>query len=283
MSRRPKVFITSAGSAASLTLDLANELKAHDVDVSYDDYSLDVGRGFSAALFHAVKSTNYVILIITPDVSQRHWLREELEYTLATSFRQRDVIIIPVLIGGVRVPPVLAQRTRFQISNRRDPYREIKRLVDYIQCIDRINFQLIDPPAFEGLVYKLLHKIRFKEIDSSSYFDRGYDIKAITEHTDPFGGKIVHNWIFEIKHYRHERADIGALRQLSAYLADSPPGTQGVLINSGQLTSAAQEWIDHVRSPKRGALRIIDGPALLDLVARHTDLVDQFFGKGDIP
>jgi restriction endonuclease len=85
-------------------------------------------------------------------------------------------------------------------------------------------------------------------------------------------------WLAEAKLYRHSRVSIGALRQALGVLSNSPEATMALVVTSGNITSEARSFLVEAKFESR--IRVIEGPELTNLVARHPALIERYFPHG---
>jgi restriction endonuclease Mrr len=135
------------------------------------------------------------------------------------------------------------------------------------------------PERFERLVADLLVEMGFTlEAHGRTARDRGYDFTAVRKSSAPSGGEKSETWLVEVKLYSNSRVSITALRQAVAVLAASSEADKGLVVTSGNITSEGRKFLEESGYASR--IRIIEGPELTNLIARHPALIERYFHGG---
>ena len=94
-----KVFISYSRKDIDFARKLAGDLESAGYDVWWDITDLRGGDDWVRVIPEAIKSSQYVIVVLTPDSIESDWVRKE--YTQALSLRKK---IIPVMLVPCSVP-----------------------------------------------------------------------------------------------------------------------------------------------------------------------------------
>jgi len=245
------------------------------------DFPVVPGAYITVAIERAISSSDYFILLLSPNSVRRKWFEQELSTALVHELTARDLIIIPVLISDIdinAIPPAL--RSIQWLDLRRDPEKRIDLLVEQIASASKIDFSSIDGKAFEELIAELLKRLGFTSIQ---YPKRTItwqpDLIAEFSSHDPFCVRTKENWLIEIKLYKDEKADLRSLHQLTIYALGFPERCRVLLITTSQLTSAAKKWLQVFQQEENIQVRVIEGPELKRLLLRFPDLVKRYFAE----
>ncbi|VVS94666.1 restriction endonuclease [Desulfoluna spongiiphila] len=286
-----RIFISSPHSEQRLAQELAMRLHNEGLSTIVDSFESQLADEWLHHVLYSVESSDVVLLLIPDDDYERKWVRREFNKNLRHKLKSRNILVIQVYLGRKKFFTVSNDQIAFSLE--KDDYRHsqslytdksISKLVTYLANLPKVNFEFISPFDFEELIVALLKKLRFFDIEhQNKNRDFGFDILAKTKVRNPFGGVGQISWAIEIKYHKNSRADISSLHQLSYYLEDQPIDVNGVLITNGQLTSTAQEWLEHNEQKKRTSITIVDGIKLKQLILKYPVLVDEFFGRrGDL-
>lgn len=131
----------------------------------------------------------------------------------------------------------------------------------------------------EQLVGELLKALGFVDVISCGTLgtpDNGFDIQAIYP-SESSVGEIQQLWIVQVKHMQTSRVSTDALRTLSAVLKRQK-ADKALLVTSGNLTSAAKEYISGFNSVSKDRIEIWDRDKLIDLISQFPDIQRRYEG-----
>ena len=276
---RRQIFLSYAAADHDIARAIATELRRNGLRVWFAEYELKVGDSLANKITGAISSSDYLVVLLSPQSVKSRWVQRELNAAFARDLSSRDITLIPVLISDCDVPSFLEHRVLIDL--RANFQAGISKLVQKIGIAPNIDFSLLTPKQFERLVADLFSSSGFSDLQfESPVGDRRVDIVAKYTATDPLGGTREEIWLVEVKFYRKERADIQALQQLMAYLVKLPEKYRGVLVTNSQLTSVANTWLETARITTRQDIRIIDGTELRRLLLKHSDVAAKYFTRG---
>lgn len=276
---KKQVFLSYAFADREVAHNIANKLQQHGCwRIWLVDCEFKVGDSFAEKIGDAISSSDYLIVLLSPNSVKSRWVRKELDSAFARELASRDITLLPVMIADCEVPPFLAQRVLIDL--RTDYTSGISRLVQQIGLAPKIDFSRLTPQQFETLVADLFKSAGFSEVQLEVPMrDRRVDIVAKYTAKDPLGGIREEVWLVEVKFYRKERADLQALHQLVGYLVTLPEQYRGVLVTNSQLTSAARAWLEEARKSGHHDIRIVDGTEMRRLLLNYPDIVDKYFPR----
>ena len=278
----PKLFISYAFDDRPIAHRIVQRLRARGADVWSDQFELQPGNSIVEAVRDAVRSSDYILVLLSPRSVKSAWVQNELSSAYALDLEARGIGILPVVVEHCPVPPLLAQRQWIDLSDDFDA--GVDRLSEWIRGIPVVDFSRLDSRLFETLVADLLRQLNFVAVRQETVvevaqgFSLKVDIKAEREATDPFGKAQPETWLVETKFYRDERASLSILRQIVAYAQMLPPqGFHLLLVTDSQLTPAARQYLAQASGASN--VTVIEGPQLKRLVLSHEQLVEKYFAS----
>jgi len=278
-SLQPKVFLSYAKEDRYVAIRIAEALKARGVNV-WNDSSILLDNSFSRSLNELISASDYLIVLISPHSQNSEWVMYELTAGVRKELTARDITILPVLLADTEIPYFL--RNYQYLDCRADVEHGIEQLVDQISAAPEIDFLQLTPETFEFLVADLLTKLNFQDVRRPPRLtEAGYDFKADYAQTDPFGLTTTETWLVECKLYHRARADLNSISRFLFHLSLIEINSHGLLVTNGQLTSAAKEHIENLKSKVGKGIRVIEGPELKRLLIKHKDLVRKYFLKDE--
>lgn len=277
MSRLPRIFLSYSYTDEQQAITIINEFNANGLEVIGDKSDYSFGEIVGEKVSNSLEKGDVFVLLLSSHLRRSKWFLYELESFINKKLNPRDIMVIPVILSSVKTPEFLSHLVNFNM--KRNFQTELRNLVFYLKQIRYIDFEFLDYSQFEQLIFRLLKRLKFRNISTiSSKIDYGYDFEAVSKHKDPFGNYVELKWIISVKFYKQSRADITSLRQISQIIDSSPSEYNGVIITNGQLTSSAKDWLNNNNIKSKINITIIDGIKLKQLILRYPDLVNEFFG-----
>ena len=102
-----KVFISHASKDTALAKRVAAVLKKSGLEV-WDDQKIMPGENWAERVAEALRESEAMVVLLTPEALQSKWVRRDIEYAL--SEKRYSKRLIPVL-----VPPVAEESERMEI------------------------------------------------------------------------------------------------------------------------------------------------------------------------
>lgn len=123
-----KVFISYSRKDTDFVRKLAGDLEKAGYDVWWDLSDLRGGDDWVNTIPAAIASSQYVIVVLTPDATESEWVRKE--YTQALSLRRK---IIPILLKPGNVPFALntINFVNFTSGEYEDRFKELLSALDF--------------------------------------------------------------------------------------------------------------------------------------------------------
>lgn len=93
-----KVFISHAEQDVALAKKVATVLTKAGLEV-WDDQKILPGENWAERVAEALRESEAMVVLLTPDALQSNWVRHDIEYALSEKrYRKR---LIPVLVSSV--------------------------------------------------------------------------------------------------------------------------------------------------------------------------------------
>ena len=274
----PSVFISYASSDKPSARFIADALRKSGIATWFDEWEIRVGDSFVKRIEAAAKSSDYILLLLSPAAVDSYWVQTEINFALSRELKERAIRLVPVLVADCEIP--LALRDRVWLDMRgNDREIGIRRLVEQLSAVPAVRFSDLTPKIFEHLVGDLLVELGFSvEVHKGPGPDLGFDFTAVYKSHDPFGVEKTDTWLVEVKLYSNSRVSIGVLQKAVALLADSREAAMGLVVTSGNITSEARRFL--AESAYGNRVRVIEGPELTNLIARYPSLIERYFPHG---
>ena len=278
-----RVFLSFPASELHTARRLADSISIAGIQPVLDTYEIEKSEEILSHLLFSAASSDFVLLLMpTESRMALRWRQKGFSEGIRSKLKSRKISVIPVFVGRRLFSLASSDAVSFTLERRYAgesvSQSSIDRIASYLSNLPRVKFDRLSPSEFEHLVIALLEKLKFFDIEPSQGPHYGFDIQAKTHTRNPFGGVGSTLWLIETKFHKNARADIQSLQQLSHGLEQRPVGVNGVLITNGQLTSTAREWVESNEKSKRTSITIVDGTQLRELVLKHPDVVERFFG-----
>lgn len=268
---RPTVFLTFSQKDRMVAQLL--QLKLRDAGVNaWSDEHFDYGADWKLALDARLRTSDYVLLLVSQAALNSSYFREEYATALMLrEFSDRSITVIPILLEDVDLPPALSTIQHLNFSS--DLQSGVDDLVARLSASIDIDFATLSFQDFENLVADLLDDIGFSIEREPTVDGFHFDFAATYPSTDPFGGPTDNRWLIEVKHRSSGRVTVETIRQVASTwhsLRDRSSFAQMALITSGQITSAARELINSA------PIRLIEGVELRRILLTRPHLIRKY-------
>ncbi len=264
------VFLSYAHEDKAMAQLLAVRLQDSGVRVWLDTH-LEPGVRWQDIVDSKLRTSDYFIALISnASLQSKHFHNEVLRQEFVRELSDRMISIIPVVLDDVEVPSSL--RGLLHLDFRRDLKVGIDKLVAALAPTIDIDFSVLSPVQFEGLIADLLANLGFEVEREVTFEGCPFDFRVPVTRTDPFGLNFVEHWLIEVKHYSTGRLS-AALVAKYAHLALTArdQNTRIALVTSSQVTSAARELVQNA------SLRLIEGIELKRILLGKPELARKHF------
>ena len=275
----PNAFISYSHHDAAIADRIARQLTEANIRIFQDKISLEQGASISKAIRSELAASDYLILLLSPDAIQSHWLMHELEYAIEKDWRERAITVIPVKIRPCKVPTYIASWSLIDATRNLDS--AINMLIEILRVAPNVSFDRFSPSEFEKFIYDFLKEFKFRKIQPARGFqDYDYDFIAIYDDKDPFGRKESVEWLIEVKVHRN-RTDLSSLHSFAGTLSLKGESARGLFITSSQLTSSAREWLEQTQRTGGPKISVLEGTELRRLVLFKKRLINKYFSSNE--
>jgi hypothetical protein len=269
-----RVFVSYSHSDRPVAEEIARALENESISVSFDSWDLKMGDSIIHRIREELSTSDFLIVLLSPESVASRWVREEVDIALSTELRQRSITVVPAILRDCELPSGLL--SYLPVDLRQNRAGGIAQLVDRISLARDIDFNQLDPRRFEQLVAEIFQAEGYTVQLTSTTQDGGRDLVLKLPGTEIDSSQT--SSFVQVKHYKEQRVTVETIRSAvgTAILA----GSKCVIVSSTQLTSAAQELVADVNRKGLIELEVIDGPGLERKVLQHPDLADRYFHKG---
>ena len=111
---------------------VAGDLTKAGFKVWLDQWQIPIGKSLANAVAEAIKSSRFLLVIMSPDYFQSAWTAQEWQYSLADEVSTNTIRLIPILYRDCEIPLVLR-------SKQWADFRDIDR---YASALDKLVFDL---------------------------------------------------------------------------------------------------------------------------------------------
>jgi hypothetical protein len=130
LSRQRRVFLSYAHADRDVARSIADALRGSGLHVWFAEWELSPGESIAERVDAALASSDVLVVLLSPASVASRWVAEELNAALLHEVRDRAIAVIPALIEGCDLPPILAGRPYVDLSS--DQKAGIRRLVSQL-------------------------------------------------------------------------------------------------------------------------------------------------------
>jgi hypothetical protein len=113
-----KLFICHSSKDKPFVRRLKKELTSFRLDVWVDENEIKVGDSIFSAIANALKQSDYVLLIISPNFGLSQWAQTELESAFGLEITHKTKKILPCLIKETELPLLISGRKYANFSKK---------------------------------------------------------------------------------------------------------------------------------------------------------------------
>lgn len=271
-----RVFVSHSVEDNFAAKRIAFALRAADFKVWFDEWELQPGESIATKVREGLRASDFLVVLLSPDSVNSHWVREEMGLALSGELRQRAITLFPVLLRDCEIPTTLRDITAFDLRDNRPGV--IEGLVEALQLAWDVDFARLSPRRFEELVAAVFQAEGYSVHQAMGTVDGGHDLLITRK-----GKKLPLSYAVQVKHYKERRASIETIRSAVGAALLAGGRTKALIVSSTQLTSAARELVEDINQNSGVELEVIDGPTLERKVIQHPSVVKRFFPRqGDL-
>jgi hypothetical protein len=106
----PSFFLCHSTKDKPFVRRLARRLKLEGVTVWLDEAEINVGDSLTEKIGSAIDKTDFVGVVLSQNSVNSTWVQRELQIAMQREFKERRIVVLPLLFEPVQVPPFLRDR-----------------------------------------------------------------------------------------------------------------------------------------------------------------------------
>jgi hypothetical protein len=124
------VFLSHSSRDNAFCERLALNLTEYDVRVWYDQWEIKVGDSLRGKIAAGIEANDYLAVVLSGASVESQWVQQELNAALARELREREVVVLPLLIEDCKMPTFLEDK---KYADFRTDYDEgLKQVLDRV-------------------------------------------------------------------------------------------------------------------------------------------------------
>lgn len=128
----PRVFLSHSNKDKAFVEYLAKKLESDGFSVWYDDWEIYVGDSIVQKINDGISTSDFLVVVLSRNSVNSKWVQEELNAATIKNMNSKGAFILPVLLEGCRIPPLLADRRYANFSkNPKSAYQELVEAINY--------------------------------------------------------------------------------------------------------------------------------------------------------
>jgi two-component system, NtrC family, nitrogen regulation response regulator GlnG len=124
-----QVFISYSSHDKDFASRLCNDLTLYDVEVWFDDWSIRPGDSIPKAIQNGLRSSDFVLLLISRSGVQSNWVEEELNSSLFSAVSAGKPSLLPLLLEKCDMPTLLQHRKYVDFTRSKDYENSLNQLI----------------------------------------------------------------------------------------------------------------------------------------------------------
>ena len=104
------IFLCHSSKDKFFVRELAARLTAAGVRVWLDEAEIKIGDSLTAKIGHAIDRMQYFGVVLSRHSVTSEWVQRELQIATQREFKERKVVVLPLLFESVEVPPFLRDK-----------------------------------------------------------------------------------------------------------------------------------------------------------------------------
>lgn len=127
---RTRVFISYSHKNSRRAERLAKALKAHGIQVWFDQWDILVGHNLADQIYSAITSADFLLVLLTKASVNSRWVKEELDFAKMRELESGGTVIIPLMYEQCELPPSLKTKVPADFtSSFEDGFTNITRML----------------------------------------------------------------------------------------------------------------------------------------------------------
>jgi hypothetical protein len=109
-ARGARIFLSYSAKDRDFVQRLALDLTQRGFRVWLDSWHMGIGEHLTQSVRQGVNSSAFLVVVLSPHTSKSKWVSDELDWATAREREQGRKILLPVRIGGGKVPKQIRDR-----------------------------------------------------------------------------------------------------------------------------------------------------------------------------
>jgi hypothetical protein len=164
------VFLSHSTKDREFAVRLATDLANTGIRVWLDEWDIQPGESFAEAIEKAIKTSRFILIVMSPDYFQSSWTQQEWRYALASEVEGEHIRVIPILYRDCDIPPML--RTKVWVDFRDQ--------TQYQTVLERLVRDLFTLPAAGSKIQPIPGE-RIEELDATTLAELKMALKDAVE------------------------------------------------------------------------------------------------------
>ncbi|MBI5557691.1 MAG: TIR domain-containing protein [Deltaproteobacteria bacterium] len=116
---KPRVFLSHSHSDKELVREVADRLRADNIEVWIDEAQLKVGDSLIQTIEHGLDLSDFIVFFISNKSLNSQWSRKELSVALTRQLSgEGGAVLLPILLEDVELPPLLRSVAYLDLRDR---------------------------------------------------------------------------------------------------------------------------------------------------------------------
>lgn len=112
----PSAFISYSSHDRGFAQKLAQDLKARNLGVWFDQWEIKVGDSLITKIGKGIRENDFLIVVLSAKSVQSEWVKKELNEAMQKEIREKRVVVLPVLLEACELPPFLSDKRHADFS-----------------------------------------------------------------------------------------------------------------------------------------------------------------------
>ena len=158
------IFLSHNHNDKPFVRELAKYLRQYGIEVWVDEAEIKIGDSLIDKVGKAIKENAYVGVVISRHSVNSTWVERELQIALQREFREKRVVVLPILLDESELPIFLSDKLYANFSAPERYYTELGRLLDALGSHQRPGQRVYisythDSPEHKEWVARLFRRL----------------------------------------------------------------------------------------------------------------------------
>jgi hypothetical protein len=125
----PSIFLSHNHQDKLFVRELASYLRNYGIQVWVDEVEMKIGDSLTEKVGSAIKENAFFGVVLSKNSINSTWVERELQIALQREFREKRVVVLPIMLDSVELPPFLSDKLYADFSTPDKFYSELGKLV----------------------------------------------------------------------------------------------------------------------------------------------------------